>query len=60
MKNPPNGGIPLIENTNKANINAIIGSDFFNSLNEIKKIEFLPIYKSTNHIINELRIYTAK
>jgi len=56
IKNPPKGGIPLIEKIKKAKIKATIGSPFFNILKEIKYFVSFPEYIRINHIKKELKM----
>ena len=59
-KNPPKGGIPLIENINNENINANIRLEFLSLLKSTKWLVSSPKCNNINHIIKDVIIYTGR
>ncbi len=60
IKNPPKGGIPLLEKIRKAKRSARAESICFSSENEARCIVERSIIRRINHLTKELTIYTAR
>ncbi len=60
IKKPPNGGIPLLENTRNAKTSASSGLVFLSSAKCERCVLLRPLVRRTNHLRNELRIYSAR
>ncbi len=60
IKNPPKGGIPLIENTRNAKISPLKGFLAFSSEKFDRWVFARPLLSRVNHLRKELIIYTAR